>query len=43
MTKRGREEGRGGGRGLRPQQTPTGLEQALVAATTYGLPEGCHL
>ena len=43
MTKRGREEGRGGGRGLRSRQTPTSLEKALVAVTTYGLPEGCHL
>ena len=33
----------GGGGGLRLQQTPMSLEQTLVAATTYGLPEGCHL
>ena len=43
VTKRGREEGRGGGRGLRSRQTPTSLEKALVAVTTYGLPEGCHV
>ena len=28
---------------LRLQQVPMNLEQALVATTTYGLPEGCHL
>ena len=32
MTKRGREEGRGGGRGLRSRQTPTSLKQASAAA-----------
>ena len=34
-------EGRGRG-GLSSRQVPMNLEQALVAATTYGLPEGCH-
>ena len=38
-----RRGGLGGGRGLRSRQVPMNLEQALVSATTYGLPEGCHL
>ena len=42
---RRRNMARGGGSTgtLRLQQVPKNLEQALVAATTYGLPEGCHL
>ena len=36
-------KGRGRRGGLSSRQTPMSLEQALVAATTYGLPEGCHL
>ena len=37
-------QGEGRGRaGLSSRQVPMNLEQALVAATTYGLPEGCHL
>ena len=39
MTKRGREEGRGGGRGLRSRQTPTSLKQASAAAATYAVPK----
>ena len=38
-----REEGKG--RGRKGVKAPTGsnnLEQAWVAATTYGLPEGCQ-
>ena len=36
-------EGKGEEGGLSSRQVPKNLEQALVAATTYGLPEGCHL
>ena len=41
-SERGRE-GVGEEGGLSSRQVPMSLEQALVAATTYGLPEGCHL
>ena len=34
-------EGEAGG--LSSQQVPMNLEQTSVAATTYGLPRGCHL
>ena len=36
-------EGKGEKGGLSARQVPMDLEQTLVAATTYGLPEGCHL
>ena len=40
---KGEERGRGEEGGLSSRQVPMNFEQALVAATTYGLPEGCHL
>ena len=42
--KQRKKGGRGGGeKGLSSRQVPMNLEQTSVAATTYGLPEGCHL
>ena len=36
-------EGKGEEGGLSSRQVPKNLEQTSVAATTYGLPRGCHL
>ena len=39
-----RKKGEGKGeKGLSSRQVPMNLERPSVAATTYGLPEGCHL
>ena len=35
--------GKGKGGGLSSRQVPMNLEQTSVAATTYGVPKGCHL
>ena len=35
--------GKGEKGGLSARQVPMNLEQTSVAATTYGLPRGCHL
>ena len=36
-------EGKGEEGGLSSRQVPMNLEQTSVAATTYGVPRGCHL